>query len=76
MGPTSVFILNEEISLYASDPRSIINQAITVKSGSNRYNRSHNEKHGKISDSTVACGVVELCDLNCQKSLSLAGAEI
>ena len=43
VGPTSVFLLNENISKESS---------------------------------ITACGVVEMCDNQCQKSLSLEGAEI
>jgi Cu/Zn superoxide dismutase len=77
VGPTSVFVINEHISLHKSSPESIINHSITVKSGFNQFERKPGEKHGnKSASSTVACGVIELCDINCQKSLSLAGAEI
>ena len=77
VGPTSVFVINEHISLHKSSPRSIINHSITVKSGFSQFNKKPSEKNGNKSASlTVACGVIELCDINCQASLSLAGAEI
>ena len=74
VGPTSVFLLNENISLHKSSKGSIINHSITVQSKFEQYNRKPNGN--AIASSTVACGVIELCDINCQKSLSLAGAEI
>ena len=74
VGPTSVFLLNEHISLHKSSKGSIINHSITVQSKFEQYNRKPNGN--AIASSTVACGVIELCDINCQKSLSLAGAEI
>ena len=74
VGPTSVFLLNENISLHKSSEGSIINHSITVQSKFEQYNRKPNGN--AIASSTVACGVIELCDINCQKSLSLAGAEI
>ena len=74
VGPTSVFLLNENISLHKSSQGSIINHSITVQSKFEHYNRKTNGN--SIASSTVACGVIELCDMKCQKSLSLAGAEI
>ena len=76
MGPTSVFLVNENISLHKSSLGSIINHSITVKSGIDNFNGSRNVRDGKRSAFTVACGVIKLCDISCQKSLSLAGAEI
>ena len=78
MGPTSVFLLNENISLYTSSPDSIINHSITVRLKVNKYHDPANEKNENISkeSSITACGVVEMCDNQCQKSLSLEGAEI
>ena len=77
VGPTSVFLINEQISLHKSSQGSIINHSITVKSESDQYRRKPNEKQrSKSESSTVACGVIELCDINCQESLSLAGAEM
>ena len=78
VGPTSVFLLNENISLYASSPDSIINHSITVRLRVNKYHDPSNEKNENISkeSSITACGVVEICDNQCQKSLSLEGAEI
>ena len=78
VGPTSVFLLNENISLYTSSPDSIINHSITVRLKVNQYHDPANEKNENISkeSSITACGVVEMCDNQCQKSLSLEGAEI
>ena len=69
-----MFLLNENISLHISSQGSIINHSITVQSKFEHYNRKTNGN--SIASSTVACGVIELCDMKCQKSLSLAGAEI
>ena len=74
VGPTSVFLLNEKISLHKSSKGSILNHSVTVQSKFEQYNRKPNGN--TVASSTVACGVIELCDINCQKSLSLAGAEI
>ena len=77
VGPTSVFLLNENISLYASSPDSIISHSITVRLGVNKYHDPSNENENISKASSItACGVVEMCDNQCQKSLSLEGAEI
>ena len=70
-----MFLLNENISLHESSQGSIINHSITVQSKFGHFSRNPNGKKS-VASSTVACGVIELCDINCQKSLSLAGAEI
>ena len=55
-----------------------LKDSITVRLGVNKYHDPSNEKNENISkeSSITACGVVEICDNQCQKSLSLEGAEI
>ena len=65
--------MSENISLHQTSPENIVNQVVTVQSEFHQYSKMAKKNW---SSKTEACGVIELCDTNCQKFITLSGAEM
>ena len=77
VGPTSIFMHRNNISLDQKSAKNIIGGAIVITEKVSEFNNSL----AVIGDKTleakenIACGTVEYCNSKCEESITFQGAE-